>query len=282
MLLVTDASRKWRRRFYGVLALLVASYVFYWISGRFMHGGSPAGLAYGVLGTLAVLVLLYYGVRKRSYRSRMGTLEGWLQAHLYLGFLSAVLILFHTGMRFEDDVAVAAFVVLLIVVASGFWGALAYTSLPRRLTAVQGDLTPEEMSAQLNQLGRAMDRLAAGKSTAFRELAARFVGELAPRPFAGWRILGRARATGDFLDDKRLKALVARVVAEEQPELRQLVVLARQRRELNGKLVAQQRYKNLLEVWLYLHLPLSIALVALVVAHLVAVFYYSKVSSWLF
>jgi hypothetical protein len=200
---------------------------------------------------------------------------------LYLGFLAAVLIFFHTGMRFQDDVAVAAFVVLLIVVASGFWGALAYTSLPRRLTAVQGDLTPEETSAQLNQLGRAMDRLAAGKSAPFRELAARFLTELAPRRFAGWRILGRA-TKAEGLDDKRLKALVARVAAEEQPELRQLVVLARQRRELNGRLVAQQRYKNLLEVWLYLHLPLSIALVALVAAHLVAVFYYSKVSSWLF
>lgn len=281
MLFVTEASRKWRRRFYGALALLAVSYVLYWLAEPFTHGGSPAGLVYGLLGTLAVLVLLYYGVRKRAYRSTLGTLEGWLQSHLYLGFLSAVLIFLHTGMRFQDRVAVAAFVVLLIVVASGFWGALAYTSLPRRLTEVQGDLTPEDMSTQLNQLGRAMDRLAAGKSQAFREVAARLLLELTPRRFAGWRILGRA-AKAEGLDDKRLKALVARVAAEEQQELRQLVVLARQRRELNGRLVAQQRYKNLLEVWLYLHLPLSIALVALIAAHLIAVFYYSKVSSWLF
>lgn len=281
MLLVTESSRKWRRRALSVLVALIVSYAVYSLTEPFTHGGSPMGVVYGVLGTLAVLGLLYYGVRKRSYRSKMGTLEGWLQVHLYLGFLSAVLILFHTGFRFHDKVAVAAFVVLLIVVASGFWGALAYTSLPRRLTAIEGDLTSEEMSAQLNQLGRAVDRLAAGKSSAFRDVAKRLLGELRPQPFAGWRILGRAGGE-ERLDEKLLKALVARVQASEQADLRQLLVLARQRRELNRRLVAQQRYKNYLDVWLYLHLPLSIALVALIAAHLIAVFYYSKVGPWLF
>jgi hypothetical protein len=60
----------------------------------------------------------------------------------------------------------------------------------------------------------------------------------------------------------------------EQADLRQLLVLSRQREELRRRLLDQQRYKNLLDVWLYLHVPLSIALVALVVAHVVAVLYY--------
>jgi len=42
------------------------------------------------------------------------------------------------------------------------------------------------------------------------------------------------------------------------------------------RLIAQQRYRNLLGAWLYLHVPLSIALLALVAAHLAAVFYYAR------
>jgi len=69
-------------------------------------------------------------------------------------------------------------------------------------------------------------------------------------------------------------AELGRVPAGEQEELRQLLVLSRQRRELLLRLVAQQRYRNLLGAWLYVHLPLSIALLVLVAAHLVAVSYY--------
>src|SRR4051794_132909 len=163
MLLRTAESARWRRRAVAAFLALLASYVFYAWRADFAHGGSGVGIAYGVLGTLSILVLLYFGVRKRSYRSTFGTLEAWLQSHLYLGMLAAVLILFHTGFRFRDKVAVAAFAVLLVVVVSGIWGALVYTAVPRRLTEIEGDLAPAEMAKQLNQLARTMARLAAGR-----------------------------------------------------------------------------------------------------------------------
>lgn len=277
MLLRTAESARWRRRALWAFLALAASYALYAWRAELTHGGSAAGVTYGVLGTLAILLLLYFGVRKRSYKSTWGTLEAWLQSHLYLGLLAAALILCHTGFRFQDKVAVAAFAVLLAVVASGVWGALAYTAVPRRLTEVEGDLTPEKMAGQLNQLGRTMARLAAGRSEAFRGVCAGLLAEMAPGRLAGWRLLlgaGRARKGGD--EAAPWAAHLARVPAAEQEDLRQLLVLARQRRELHQRLLAQQRYRNLLDVWLYLHVPLSLALVALVAAHLLAVFYFSK------
>ena len=275
MLLKTEASVRWRRRAFVVFLLLCASYGWYAWKTPFLHGGSPEGVAYGVLGTLSILVLLYFGVRKRAYRSRWGTLEGWLQCHVYLGLLAAVLVLFHTGFRFEDKVALAAFGVLLLVAASGLWGAVAYTVLPRRLTELEGDLTPEKMSEQLNQLGRTMARLASGRSAPFQKVCQGLLAETRPRAFAGWRILpgasGRAEKRAPWA------AALAQVPSGEQEELRQLLVLSRQRKELEIRLVSQQRYRNLLDVWLYIHVPLSIALVVLIAAHLVAVFFYSKV-----
>lgn len=276
MLLRTAESARWRRRALWVFLVLTVSYVLYAWRTDFTHGGSPAGVAYGVLGTLSILVLLYFGVRKRSYRSTFGTLEAWLQSHIYLGLLAGVLILFHTGFRFQDKVAVSAFAVLLVVVVSGVWGAVAYTSVPRRLTEVEGDLTTEKMAEQMNQLARTMARLASGKTEPFQKVCEGLLAELVPARLAGWKLLlGARRKQSD--EAAPWVAQLARVPASEQEDLRQLLVLARQRRELHQRLLTQQRYRNLLDVWLYLHVPLSIALVALVVAHLIAVFFFSKV-----
>ena len=50
-----------------------------------------------------------------------------------------------------------------------------------------------------------------------------------------------------------------------------------QHRELHLRLRYQQRYKNLLESWLYLHLPLSIVLLLLIAVHVAAAFYFGAV-----
>jgi hypothetical protein len=288
-------SARWRRR--AVLAFIAAAagYVLYGARG-FPHGGSRAGLVYGSLGLAAVVVLLYFGVRKRSYRSTWGTLEDWLQSHIYLGLLAAVLILFHTGFRFQDQVAVAAFVVLLAVVGSGVAGALLYATVPRRLSAVESDLSPAEMAAQLNQLARTMSRLAAPRSAPFQQVCQGLLAETRPGWLAGWRLLWKgsrrpAAGGGGRLAPERSPrsagaqaaasstwaAQLPRVPAAEQEELRQLLVLSRQRQELAARLVSQHRFRNLLDAWLYIHLPLSLALLVLIAAHLVAVFYFSRV-----
>ena len=94
---------------------------------------------------------------------------------------------------------------------------------------------------------------------------------------AGWRLLFTrrrkrpAQATADWSN------LIGLVGKEEQDELRQMLVVSRQRKELLLRLVYQQRYKNVLEAWLYLHVPFTIALIIFAAAHVVAVFYYRKI-----
>jgi len=289
MLPRTDTTARWRRFWVGVGAVLTAVYVASALHGGFQHGGSPAGIAYGIFGTVAILVLLAFGVRKRWYRSTWGTLDGWLQSHIYLGLLSALVIFFHSGFRFQDRVAVAAFVTLGVVVASGFVGASLYTSVPRRLSEVESDLTPAELSAQIQQLADGMARIAGSRSQPFQEVCRGLLAESLPGRLAGWRLMLTSRGAGT----KRAASggssgsgggggpapwavHLTRVPPAEQEDLRQLLVLSRQRSELLERLIAQQRYRNLLGAWLYLHVPLSIALLALVAAHLVAVFYYAR------
>ena len=274
MFLTNRKSVVWRWIAGALLVGLVASYFVYDRSADHTHGGSAWGIGYGVAASFLVLLLTAFGWRKRAYRSKLGTLEGWLQAHVYLGVLVLVVALLHSGFRFEDRVAVAALVVMAAVVGSGLVGAGFYTVYPRLLTEVQSNLSTGEISERLNRLTASMARLVAGRSRAFEGVYREVVASAVPRGLAGWKLL-LGRLPGDGEGWSRL---LARVPPEEQEALRQLLMLARQHRELHLRLAYQERYKNLLDVWLWLHVPLTVLLILLIAVHVVAAFYFGALS----
>lgn len=285
MLLTTRESARWRRVGIVALALLVTGY--FWLSGgALLDGGSALGLSLGFAAFALIVVLMLYGVRKRAYRSRAGRMESWLQSHVYLGLLSVAVVLLHGGFHFADRLAVAALAALVLVVVTGLAGAILYTTVPRLLTEVESDLSPAETSERLNQLAQSMARLAAGRSAAFQRIQRSLLAESRPGRLAGWRIVLTGRrprsapaatnrpGAGGGDDEPAWSALLGRVERGEHEELRRLLVLSRQHKELHQRLAYQQRYRNLLDAWLWLHLPLSLALLVLAVAHAAAALYY--------
>lgn len=274
---VPNSGPLWRRIFLVLLIGTSASYVYY-DRREFTHGGSTFGLTYGIAGTALILLLAFFGIRKRWYRSTFGTLEQWMESHIYLGVLVLVVLFFHAGGRFNDKIAVTTLVLVIIVVASGIAGAILYATVPRMLTEVESELTVEEIADQLNQLARSMARIASGRSAPFQRIYDELLRQTAPGGLAGWRLIVSriGKRTQQDADWARLIALVPR---EEQEDLRQMLVVSRQRRELLLRLVYQQRYKNILEFWLYIHIPFTIALLAFAVLHVVAVFYYGRMPS---
>jgi predicted membrane channel-forming protein YqfA (hemolysin III family) len=265
----------WRAIFVVLLVAVVGAY-FWSARTEYPHGGSRLGLIYGTAGYALILLLAFFGIRKRWYRSRFGTLEQWLQSHIYLGILVMVILILHTGFRMHDRVAVATLILVGIVVGSGILGALLYVTLPRLLTEVETDLSPEKISEELNQIAKGMARMASGKSQPFQRIHEGLMRESKPGWFAGWRLLlsPAKQKKGVSADWSNLLALVPK---GEQEQLRQLLVDSRKRKELLIRLVLQQRYKNALESWLYIHVPFTIALLLLAIVHIAAVFYYGQI-----
>ena len=274
MLLATPLSARWRRISWWLVVLLTAAYG--WAAyPDAAHGGSRIGIAYGIIGSALIVLLLAFGIRKRRYRSRLGRVESWLQSHVYLGLLVVVVILLHSGFRFHDLVAVTAFALLGLVAASGVVGAVAYTLVPAWLTEAESNLTPQQISDQLNQLAQSMGRLASGKSAAFRATCARLLRAERPGWLAGWRVVWSRGASAPMSErGGAWQALRDQVGLEERGEFDALLVLSRQRQDLHRRLIARQRYQNLLEAWLYLHVPLSVAMLVAIAAHVTAFFYY--------
>ena len=79
------------------------------------NGGTSLGLALGTVAALLIVWLMLFGLRKRDYRSRLGTLRGWLSAHVYLGASLIVIGTLHTGFEFGWNVHTLADVFMLSV-----------------------------------------------------------------------------------------------------------------------------------------------------------------------
>jgi hypothetical protein len=273
MLLTTRNNRIWRRIGLILAIPLIISYV--WYSRQMTpRGGTKVGLIYGVLGLLLILFLLFHAVRKRWHRCVFGKTEVWLNAHIYFGLLAMLLIYMHAGFRFHELSATVATVLLSIVTASGVVGAIFYTLIPRRLSEVKSNIAPEEVSNRMNQLAEKIQKLGQGKSKTLQSACQLFLKENTPTRRMGWRTtFGRSREQ-ILKTDRRLLEKIQTVPSGEQEELKQLILVANQWRDLHAQFRAQMRLKNLLESWLYLHVPLSVAMVVAIIIHLVVVAYY--------
>jgi hypothetical protein len=273
MLLATPGNTLWRRRFLWSLALTTGSYVVYAIY-VYPHGGSLMGLIYGVIGSIIIVLLMYFGVRKRSYKSTLGTLEDWLHAHIYLGILVFFIILFHSGFRFHDKVATTAFILLALVFLSGIIGVFLYTYVPPLLIDVESKLSAEQISSQINQLAQVIRRLASDKSPAFRDYCANLLRTEQPKSLAGWRIMAPAVNPRAHAIATPLASDLELIPPAERAEFIQLLALANQMKDLRETLIHKQRYINIMAAWLYVHVPLSFAMLVAIFAHIIAFFFY--------
>ena len=258
----------------GTVALLL-SYAYY-ARTTIPSGGTVWGLVYGWIGLIAILVLMFLGIRKRWYFSHLGTLQGWTSAHVYLGLLTLLIIPLHAGFQFGWDVHTLAYVLLVVVVLSGIVGLFIYLTVPAILTTHESGMLPDMLEAEIDQILKEMKQLAAAEPGIFQHLyqeEARRCRELTSQ---GWRILFTRVDPGSILAQRMrdLHNQLADIPATDQEGFSRFAGLVLRRTELEAYLAGQMRLKNGLQAWLYVHVPVSIALVAAVSVHLLVVLYY--------
>lgn len=296
-----------------LVAIAVAAYASNEPAGGEHYGGTWLGYALGAVSTLIIISQMYYGVRKRftprsserrQYRTGAvhkkknegaraapkierraldaverwrygGTLQGWLSAHVYLGASLIVLASLHTGFQFGWNVHTLSYVLMLLVITSGFYGMYAYLNYPRLITQNMGEEILDGVLLKIAEL----DELARLRALGLPDE----VNALVLKAQQGTRIggnlfqqlSGSQRDCPTGLAIQQIQQLSRSLIMNDQPKLmRDLysVLLQKQR------LVLQARNEIMLQArmqfWLYLHAPLSIGLLAALFAHIVAIFYF--------
>src|SRR5439155_26043264 len=95
--------------------------------------------------TLLIVWLTLLGVRKRAMTPGTWSLKAWTSAHVYLGLSLIVIATLHTGFQFGWNVHTLAYVLMMLVIASGIYGIIAYAVLPTRLSDTRAEMTRPQM-----------------------------------------------------------------------------------------------------------------------------------------
>jgi len=115
----------------GAIILSVLSWASYEAAyGKYYTPRSNFGFYLGVFGTVMMLLLLAYPLRKHvPWMQRWGALKNWFRIHMIMGIVGPTLILFHSTFHIRSTNAAVALFSMLGVVISGIIGRFVYTKI---------------------------------------------------------------------------------------------------------------------------------------------------------
>ena len=254
------------------------------------YGGTAWGILLGscALGLMVFAALL--GLRKRFLGLRIGRLKNWMRGHLWLGLLTVPFVLLHAGFLMGGPLTAVLFVLTLVVGVSGVVGAILQHILPSMLTR---EVTMEtifeqipHIREQLREEGEALVVAACApapaKAAAAKADAASAEGGVATATMpvnTGAEALQHfwEAQLAPFLVEASGKSMLANPAGSEaafrrlrtmlpvqvHPTVDTLESLAEEARQLKR----QQSIHYWLHGWLFVHVPLSYALLALAMLH---------------
>jgi hypothetical protein len=238
------------------------------------RGDSWYGYLLGTVGALLIVWLSLLGIRKRAITSGRWSLRAWTSAHVYLGLSLIVIATLHTGFSFGWNVHTLAYVLMMIVILSGLFGVFTYGRLPRRLSENRGETTQKQIletirsiDAQLHDAVQPLDRQ---ESDIVRNSLehTNIGGNLFERLTGNYYTCGNTRAVRDWSQIRRSR------FGGEVATMDQVGTLLARKQEALDLARRHVRIRAVLEIWLYVHVPATFALLAALTAHIISVFFY--------
>jgi hypothetical protein len=254
------------------------------------RGGSRVGLAFGIIGSAFMIFAGLLAARKKVPVWRVGRAQAWMRGHLWLGLLSLPMIFFHSGFKFGGTLTSTLMILLLVVVASGIFGAILQHLMPAMVTE---RIPMETIFEQIDHVRAQLVAEADGMVDAIcgpPNLDIPAVAAIIPAGVAGVGVATSAgvlplrrfynREMRPFLRNEKIRsrALInetqASAIFEGLKKLlpssdHETIDSLEQICEEERQLRRQVRFHHWLHGWLLLHVPLSLALLLLGCAHAV-------------
>jgi hypothetical protein len=243
--------------------------VYAWI-----QAGSLAHTSFFTGSTLlsAVLLLVLLGVRRRLPVLPLGSVSTWTQVHLYTGAFAVGVFILHVpeligGGLFECGLSI----VFWLVTVSGFYGLYASRTLPKKLTAVEGQHRFDRVAWHRDQIAEKGRELLEelDEGSAVRVLGSFYTNYLNPffesKPSLAYVLIPSGVRRRRLLSG--LTELNRYLESNGRDTAGRFAALVRRRDDLDYQYALQLR----LRLWLVIHCTFSVALVAGGIVHAVMV-----------
>ncbi|MBI5543696.1 MAG: NAD(P)-binding domain-containing protein [Deltaproteobacteria bacterium] len=236
---------------HGVQRLKSAGHVALKPAGSWGHG-------VGLVATAFMLSNFLYALRKRlGLLKGRTTIRTWLTFHMFVGFMSPLVILFHAAFQANNVLALGTLASLVVVVGTGVIGRFVYGLVPSEGDAA---LEPADVLAEIE---RARGQVEAALPAAAAKELLEALGASKPRSFvsAVLRVATERIRVGSQLRRLRPQVEDAARFAQLQTAVLRLARLKVQVDFLRG-------FKRLLAGWRLFHAVLAGFLVLAIAAHI--------------
>ncbi len=280
-----DESRLLNPSRLGLIAAALAIWLGYeFPTERYLSPERGIGYFLGIAGGSLMLLLLLYPARKHlRWIGFIGSVKGWFQAHMMLGVVGPILILYHSNFSLGATNSNAALWSMLLVAGSGVFGRYFYTRIHmglygRRASRTDMQAAAEELREKVAGSSFVPDLLGMLDAADARLLAHRGgTAMLLIRPlFVTLRMYHeRWRVTRRATRELREAAKQSRVLRAQHDAFAKAVrrYIAR-RLEATRRVAEFESYERLFSLWHVLHLPLFFLLLVAGIVHVIAVHVY--------
>lgn len=256
-----------------LVGICLLAYVFHEPLGK-PNGGSWLGYTLGVVSLILIIWLAWYGIRKRRYGSGKLVLEDWASAHVYLGIALLIIATLHSGFQFGFNVHTLSYVFMIIVISSGLFGLYAYIRYPKLRTINRGEATVGDVW----ELVASMSSECLSISQNLNDEVYSLVEDADKNTVLGGSLLKQLSGVDNNCSStnalNKIRELAKNFSGDESDSARKLVTVMARKVELLNRIRRDIKYKAWLDVWLYVHVPFTIALIVSLVIHILVVFLY--------
>lgn len=247
--------------------------------GKYYTPRSNFGFYLGVVGTLTMLLLLAYPLRKHmQWMQRWGALKHWFRVHMIMGIVGPILVLFHSTFHIRSTNAAVALFSMLGVVISGIIGRFVYTKIHYGLYGSRATLgkIQEEFAGHSSD---AKSRLHFAPRVeqwlqSFERESTHFDRSFISHLF-NFLTLGLRRGILEFRCARELRRILQ---TGRHPEFRggalEAIELAASYLRESQRVAQFSTYERFFSLWHVLHIPLIYILAASTVFHIMAVYMY--------
>jgi len=231
------------------------------------------GLATGWLLLVLVVGLALYNLRKKLPFLPLGSAVTWLQIHIYMGLFSGILFGLHLQWQLPRGIFEIVLALLYSVVfVSGVLGLIVSRVFARRLSIRPGEFLFQRISPMRHQLLNQVERLVirsmeTTESTGVPEFYARRLKPFFERPRHFWHHLVLSNRPVSLLLSE-LQSLERFLNETERDVMRPIGEFVKQKDDLDFHFAHQAT----LRYWLFVHVPLTYALLCFAAIHVVLVY----------
>ena len=244
------------------------------------------GYALGIIGTLMILVLLLYPLRKRIRILKfLGPIKNWFRTHMLLGVIGSITILFHSNFSFGSVNSNVALVSMLLVAGSGLVGRFLYAKVHHGLYGRKANLKELLASVRLTTadaggaaqfVPNLMQEIAAFDRQVLQPPKSVLQSILLPLRLGFQTRRGYRQITRLVKMQLEMQAHSSPVVAQHKDRMIDVCsAYIKEHLRRVRRVAAFAAYERLFSLWHKIHLPFFYIMLVTVVVHVIAVHVYS-------